>query len=1271
MEPLWLARLHACLPPLKTPAIWREVCSESKPVLLATLLAERRSPTLILVPSLERAEQWLAILLRLGLSESQVLRAPAGLTPILEPTGVEPEVLHERIRALRALAMGEPVCVIAPITSALQTTLTPERFRAECLRLRTAETPEPPDALSQIEPADLLKQLVEDGYEYQEPVRLPGHFARRGGIVDVFPMGAELPLRIEFWGDEITSLRLYEPSSQRSIKSVGWAIVPPAREVPMGTPEVAERVRADWDAQIARQPAEIQPALRERLEDDLRPLQQGAPFDRLELYLPWLTDERACIVDYLPSKGLLVLDEPLLMRSAHERLIESLQQSLDSRAERGDIIPLEASRYVEPIERVFAPPQRLVLEAMETPDLPGEVYEIGTRSLETARGRLPDLWNSVQRWYEGGYQVVIATDRPNQVARVLKEVGLGYVLGSGQSAGGSRKGSGENALTHPSPPSPEASGEGGSQTPLSHSVGEGLGVRADTPLSHSVGAGLGVRADTPLSHSVGAGLGVRADTPLSHSVGEGQGVRADEEIHGRDARATESEEQGVRANNPILLLRGNLGGGFVWDAHKFALLTDAELFERSRLRLPPRRFNEGVPISSIMDLKPGDYVVHIYHGVGIFRGLTTLEREGAVREYLLIEYAHPDKIFVPTDQLDRIQKYLGPDDKPPEIRRLNKTVAQARKKAKEVAEELIRLYALREKATRPPTGPDTPWQAEMESAFPYIETPGQLKAIEEVKRDLESPHPMDRLLVGDVGFGKTEVAIRGAFKVIMADRQVALMCPTTVLAYQHWQTFKERFEPFGVRVELLSRLIPLGEQKRILHGLKTGAVDMVIGTHRLLSDDIQFKNLGLVIIDEEQRFGVMQKEKFKKLRGTVDVLSMSATPIPRTLYMALTEIRDMSIISDPPPGRLPIRTSVMPYTDWTVREAILRELQRDGQVFYVVPRVQGIEHLAERIKKLVPHARIAVAHGQMPPSQMEAIVLDFYQRAYDILVCTTIIENGLDMPNVNTLIVENAERFGLGQLYQLRGRVGRSDRQAYAYFLFKAGQLGEKAEERLEALKEFSHLGSGFALAMRDLEIRGAGNLLGTEQHGAMRAVGFELYQAMLRDAIRHLRKGETTWSLESPIEIELPPANLPVNAYIPNDYISDTAQRLGYYKRIAGSRTREELKSLVRELRDRYGELPVPVKHLLRTMEIRILAYQAGAESLHYEGGVLLIKFRQDRLLKARWQLGLMEQFKGIRTQPDEIRFKTSKHLLESALEVLKALQAMQSAESQPAPVS
>ncbi|MFQ3611832.1 MAG: hypothetical protein SNJ72_10110, partial [Fimbriimonadales bacterium] len=461
MNPQWLGALHAYLPPLNPPAIWREVCSESKPVLLATLLSTRRSPTLILVPSLERAEQWLAILLRLGLSESQVLRAPAGLTPIMEPTGVEPEVLHERMRALRALAMGEPVCVVAPIASALQTTLTPAQFHAEWLRLRVAEASEPTDALCQIEPSELLHRLVEDGYEYQEPVRLPGHFARRGGIVDVFPMGADLPVRIEFWGDEITSLRRFEPATQRSIKSVSWEVIPPAREVPMGTPAVAEQIQRDWEALIAQQPSDLQPILRERLEDDLRPLQQGAPFDRLELYLPWLMRDRACMIDYLPAEGLLVLDEPLLLRSGYERLMDSLQQSLNSRAERGDVVPLSASHYVEPLERIFVPPARLVLEAMETPDLPGTVFDIGTRSLETARGRLPDLWNTVQRWYEGGYQIVVATDRPNQVARVLKEVGLESYLTSPPSLSASREG----GKTHLAPQAPlSASREGGEQS---------------------------------------------------------------------------------------------------------------------------------------------------------------------------------------------------------------------------------------------------------------------------------------------------------------------------------------------------------------------------------------------------------------------------------------------------------------------------------------------------------------------------------------------------------------------------------------------------------------------------------------------------------------------------------------------------------------------------------------------------------------------------------------------------------------------------------------
>ncbi|GBC94054.1 Transcription-repair-coupling factor [bacterium HR15] len=1165
MLPGWLRSLQGGLPALHRdhPVVWQELCAESAPVLTAGLVAEQELPVLIITPSLERAEQWLAILLRLGIPESRLLRVPVGLTPIMEPTGVEREVLHERIQAMRVLQRRESVCLIASVAAALQRTMPPARFEAECLWLGVAHSseenlPDLSDQLTAIEPGTLVHRLLEDGYEYQEPVRLPGHFARRGGIIDVFPMGAGAPVRIEFFGDEIVSLRRFDPVSQRSVATLRSVLIPPAREVPMGNPEIAQRIRAEWEAHIETQPKSLQASLRENLDADLHPLSQGAPFDRLEVYLPWLVDAHACLIDYLPKESLLILDEPLRLRMAYERLLEEVQQSLDSRAARGDLIPLQAENYLEPSQRLHTHRFTLTLAALaDSADNRLDRRVIGTRSLETARGRLPDLWNSLRRWHESGYQIVIATDRPHQVKRALQAAGLPW---------------------HESD---------------------------------------------------------RLDSPESPS---------------------------------LLLWLGNLGGGFVWDAQRFALITDAELFDRNRLRLPPRRFNEGIPLVSIMDLQPGDYVVHIHHGIGIFRGLTTLERDGVKREYLLIEYAHPDRIYVPTDQLDRIQKYVAPDDKPPEIHRLNsplwlRRVVKARRKAKEVAQELIRLYALREKATRPPCDPDTPWQQEMEASFPYIETPSQLQAIQEVKRDLESPHPMDRLLVGDVGFGKTEVALRAAFKVIMSGRQVALMCPTTVLAYQHWLTFTERFEPFGVQVALLSRLISPAEQRRTLHGLKTGAVDMVIGTHRLLSKDVQFKNLGLVIIDEEQRFGVMQKERFKQLRAVVDVLSMSATPIPRTLYMALTEIRDMSLITDPPPGRLPIRTYVLPYTDWTIREAILRELQRDGQVFYVVPRIQGIEHVGERIKKLVPHARVAIAHGQMPAQQMESIVLDFYQHRFDVLVSTTIIENGLDMPNVNTLIVEGAERFGLAQLYQLRGRVGRSDRQAYAYFLFKAGKLGEKAEERLQALQEFSHLGSGFALALRDLEIRGAGNLLGEEQHGAMRMVGFELYQTMLRDAIRHLRQGEAHWSPDTPLEEELPPAQLPVDAYIPADYIADVAQRLGYYKRIAGSRTREELKDLVRELRDRYGQLPVPLKNLLRIMEARILAHAVGAENITSEGNQLIVKFEPNRRLKARWQLALQQQFPGLSTHPNALSFPLGKQPLEMLIQVLLALRAQQGA--------
>jgi transcription-repair coupling factor (superfamily II helicase) len=1150
----WLEILRSRLPSAlpSEPAEWCEICHEAKPVLVASLLEHVQHPVLIVVSSLERAEAWMAVLLRLGIPEKRVLCMPSGITPLMEPTGIELEVRHERIRTLRRLQQESPVVVLAPVNAVVQRTFTPHTFLASSITLTKG---------SALSPGDLLKMLLSLGYEYEEPVRLPGQFARRGGIIDLFPLGVDLPVRIEFFGDEIDSLRRFEPSTQRSIKGSQQVVISPAREVPIGNEETAHRVQAEWRQRIASMPDSVRSHALEMLEADLIALRQGEPFDRLEIYSPWLLPEHACALDYLHPQGHLIPDEPWLLEAAYNRLCEELLSAFQSRAERGDLIPLQPEDYLETLSRIEHHPARLTLSMMnmeepQTLPTPPSFWTVGAKTLETFRGRLPALWETIRTWRQNGIQIVFATDQPTRVEQILKELEI-----------------------------PVADSE--SRTPTSE----------------------------------------------------------------------------PRIRQSVIVHRGNLGGGFLWEQAKFALITDAELFDRNRLRLPARTFNEGVPITSIMDLKPGDFVVHIHHGIGIFRGLATLEREGEIKEYLLIEYAPPDKLYVPADQLDRVQKYLAPDDHPPGIRRINsmawaKAVASARKKAQEVAHELVKIYAVREKATRLPYGEDTPWQEEMEATFPYKETPTQLKAIVDVKSDMEGHHPMDRLVCGDVGFGKTEVAVRAAFKAMLAGKQVAVLCPTTVLSYQHWQTFGDRFGGYPIEVALLSRLLSSKEQKRTLQAIRSGAVDLVVGTHRLLSKDVQFQNLGLVIIDEEQRFGVMQKERFKQLRAMVDVLTLSATPIPRTLYMALTDVRDMSLITDPPPGRLPIRTYVQPATDYLIREAILRELQRDGQVFFVSNRIQGLEHKAQKIKELVPHARIAVAHGQMQAAEMESIVLGFYKREYDVLVCTTIIENGMDMPNVNTLIVDRAERFGLGQLYQLRGRVGRSDRQAYSYFLYQAGQkLSEAALDRLQALKEFSHLGSGFALAMRDMEIRGVGNLLGTEQHGTIASVGFELYQMMLREAIQRIRQGDTTFSLDAPLQTELPPFKLPVRAHLPEEYIADDSQRLWYYKRIAGTREHKELEDLKRELRDRYGPLPEPARNALRIMGLRMMALALGVKQISADRYRMEIEMSKRAKLKAGVQLGLQKRLKGLKAQPDKIILLQPTDLLKTIEAVFKTM--------------
>jgi transcription-repair coupling factor (superfamily II helicase) len=612
-------------------------------------------------------------------------------------------------------------------------------------------------------------------------------------------------------------------------------------------------------------------------------------------------------------------------------------------------------------------------------------------------------------------------------------------------------------------------------------------------------------------------------------------------------------------------------------------------------------------ISTFTDLKVGDLVVHVVHGIGRYQGVKTLESAGSVRDYLVLEYAGHDRLYVPTDQVHLLQKYIGPEGENPRLSKLGgndwqRAKSRAKRSVEEMAKELLDLYARRKATPGYAFSPDTVWQKEFEEAFPYEETPDQLKAIEEVKRDMESPHPMDRLLCGDVGYGKTEVAIRAAFKAVMDGKQVAVLVPTTILAQQHYTTFRQRLARYPIQIEMLSRFRSSEEQREILKRLKRGAIDIIIGTHRLVSKDVRFADLGLVIIDEEQRFGVRQKERLKELKASVDVLTLTATPIPRTLHLSMVGLRDMSLIQTPPEDRYPVQTYVVEYSDSLVRDAISRELARGGQVFYLYNRVEGIEAEARRVAELVPQARVIVAHGQLSETHLERAVLSFLERQYDVLVCTSIIENGLDMPNVNTLIVRDADRLGLAQLYQLRGRVGRSNRVAYAYFTYEPDKLlSPAAEKRLQALREFTELGSGFKLALRDLEIRGAGNILGAEQHGHIASVGFEMYCSLLEEAVREL-KGEKPRS-----EVE-PQLDLKVNAYLPESYVASPRDKIELYKAIAACRSEEDVEEVAADLIDRFGDPPNEVVTLLEVARLRTLAREAGVASLAQKGEKVVI---------------------------------------------------------------
>lgn len=709
-----------------------------------------------------------------------------------------------------------------------------------------------------------------------------------------------------------------------------------------------------------------------------------------------------------------------------------------------------------------------------------------------------------------------------------------------------------------------------------------------------------------------------------------RGVRLVETLRERGIESSYKEKIEDINLGEVIITYGNLLKGFEYPSIKLCVISDKEVFGESKRRLKKTKpKKKGIAkIKSFTELKLGDYVVHVNHGIGVYKGIKQIEVGGHKRDYLDIGYDKGDKVYVPVEQLDLIQKYVGSEGKQPKINKLGgaewqKAKIKAKKSINEIAEDLVKLYAARSTLKGYKYSKDTQWQRQFEDEFPYEETPDQLISVEEIKGDMESDKPMDRLLCGDVGYGKTEVALRGAFKAVMDGKQVAFLVPTTILAEQHYKNMKKRFSDFPIKIDMVSRFRTAKEQKETLKATKEGNVDILVGTHRLVSKDIEFKDLGLLIIDEEQRFGVAQKEKMKKLKKNVDVLTLSATPIPRTLHMSLTGVRDISVIETPPEERYPVQTYVVEQNDQLIRDAILREINRGGQVFFIYNRVEDIDVMAEYIRNLVPESRVSVAHGKMNEKALEKEIVDFNNREYDVLICTTIIETGIDMPNVNTMIVYDSDKMGLSQLYQLRGRVGRSNKIAYAYLVYRKDKiLTEVAEKRLKALKDFTELGSGFKIAMRDLEIRGAGNMMGSSQHGHMSAVGYDLYCRMLEDTIK-LIKGEID---DIPVDTTV---DIKVDAYIPDKYITDEMQKIEIYKKIAAIENNDDYEYITEELEDRYSEIPKSVYNLMDIAYIKSKAKLMGVQEIKEKGNEIYFIYESKSKLKKEYCKKLLDSNK------------------------------------------
>ena len=1041
------------------------------------------------------------------------------------------------------------------------------------------------EAGQQLDLAWMKEQLVRLGYERTGQVDGMGQFSVRGGIVDIFPLTEEFPVRIELWDDEVDSIRSFDLESQRSIEQLEYVRLYPAQEAVLTRSQIEdgiERLRKESEEsrKVFRKNGKLEEGHRifSLIEEFTENLKDGCFPGSLDGYINYFCPDTVSFLRYFPEKDtLLFLDEPVRLQEKGNAVETEFRESMSQRLEKGYLLGGQTG-LLYGAKEILAGLQRGATVYLTGLDqrLPGfavkDKFAFTVKNVNSYQNGFDFLIKDLTAWKREGYRVILLTasrTRAGRLARDLRDYELNAFSVEPESGSGFGPGT---------------------------RVGTGFGPGPETGSS----AGFGLTA------GAGAGPDAEARAKSGADAGRQPGIGQDADRQTRQYENSQDESQDAFSPGmdmaeakvqpgQILVTYGNLHRGFEYPLLKLVIITEGDLFgvEKKRRKRKKAAY-EGTKIASFSDLAVGDYVVHEDHGLGIYLGIEKIQRDRVTKDYLKIEYGDGGKLYIPATRLDRIQKYAGSQAKAPKLNKLGspewkKTKTKVKKEVQQIARDLVELYAARQATDGYQYGPDTVWQREFEELFPYEETEDQLDAIQSAKKDMESRKIMDRLICGDVGYGKTEVALRVAFKAVQESRQVVYLVPTTILAQQHYNTFVQRMKDFPVRVDMLSRFRTQAQQKKTLEDLRKGMVDIVIGTHRVLSKDVQFKNLGLLIIDEEQRFGVTHKEKIKKLKENVDVLTLTATPIPRTLHMSLVGIRDMSVLEEPPVDRLPIQTYVMEYNEEMVREAIQRELSRNGQVYYVYNRVNDIEELAGRIQKLVPEANVVYAHGQMSERQLERIMSDFVNGEIDVLVSTTIIESGLDIPNANTMIIHDADRMGLSQLYQLRGRVGRSSRTSYAFLMYRRDKiLREEAEKRLQAIREFTELGSGIKIAMRDLEIRGAGNVLGAEQHGHMDAVGYDLYCKLLNQAVLALKgqKDRDEEDFETAVECD-------IDAYIPADYIKNEYQKLDIYKRISAIENEEEEFDMRDELIDRFGDIPKSVENLLTIAAMKAMAHQ------------------------------------------------------------------------------